>query len=138
MCLNNLIIENLQKNPDVIALINGNKKEEKYTYREFLKSCFSIIDLFKKNNLNSYQKILIPGIKSKKTYSLIISSILYGLNYTIYDPKSPSERLEKIIETLIPDLIIFSDYKSNFSEIIQKNNNFSFLDFSLIDIKIWN
>ena len=72
MCLNDLIIENLEKNPDAIALINGNNKR-KYNYREFQQSCFSIIDFFKKQKLKSNQKILIPGIKSKETYFLIIS-----------------------------------------------------------------
>ena len=131
MRLNELIIQNLQKNPNSIALINGNNKKEKCSYKQFLKSCFSIIDFFKKQNLNPNQKILIPGVKSKETYFLIISSILYGLNYTVYDTKSPISRTEKIIKNLETDIILFIDYKNNFSEIIQKNNNLNFFDFSL-------
>lgn len=132
MCLNDLILENLQNNPDAIALINGNNKKEQCNYREFLQSCFSVIDFYKIQNLKPNQKILIPGIKTKETYFLIISSIFYGLNYTLYDPKSPSIRLEKIIETLLPDLIIVSDYKNNFAEIV-KNITLNFFDFSLFD-----
>ena len=73
MCLNELILENLQKYPDAIALINGNNKKEKCNYREFLQSCFSVIDFYKKQN---YFFQIIRGIVHSIGFIFVLKGVL--------------------------------------------------------------
>lgn len=104
--LNNIIVENILKNKTNECLINGNIKERKFTYKEFLDSTLVFYEYFRNSNLKKGNIVLIPGIKKKETYCIIFACLFYGITYCVYDPKSPKERLTKIINLLKPNFFI--------------------------------
>ena len=104
--LNNLIIENIIKNKTKECLINGNIKEKKFSYKEFLDFTLMFYEYFKNSNLSKGDIVLIPGIKKRETYCIIFACLFSGITYCVYDPKSPKERLTKIINLLKPNFFI--------------------------------
>ena len=130
MSINQLVIQRLKKNLNNIALINGNNKKEILSYKEFLNRCFATLDLFIEEGISNNEKILIPGVKSFETFILITSCLFYGITYTVYDPKSPNERLNKIIKGLKPKYLFSFKNQKNIHKITQKFNSLKIFNFS--------
>jgi D-alanine--poly(phosphoribitol) ligase subunit 1 len=57
--------------------------------------------------------VAISGVKRAETYSCMLACLKIGAVYTIFDPDSPMERLNKIIHTSSPKTLVIDNEQEN-------------------------
>ena len=57
--------------------------------------------------------VAISGIKSAETYAAMLACLKTGAIYTIFDPESPAKRVNKILHTASPKVLVIDQEKVN-------------------------
>lgn len=106
-CLD-LIKENSKRNPQSIAVIDG---EREINYLDFMSLVYSI-----SNNLNSRKsnpKVAFDLNQSIESYALIIAILNIGGTYCPLNKQAPVDRKKQIIDEFQPDILVIEDEVEN-------------------------
>lgn len=77
---------------------------ERYSYAELNKLANRLARLLLQQGITAGDVVAISGKKTVQTYAFILASLKIGALYTVFDPDSPAERLQKIFATCQPKL----------------------------------
>lgn len=107
----------VKKYPNNIAL----QLSKTVTYKELNKKVNQFARFLQRKGLKKNDVVCISGIKNVHTYTCMLACLKIGAVYSILDHKSPVERLERIITTCSPTVLLV-DYSltKSLSELIKK------------------
>jgi acyl-coenzyme A synthetase/AMP-(fatty) acid ligase len=71
-------------------------KSEVYTYLDLNRRANRLARLLLEYDLVSGDVVCIAGVKNIHTFSLMLACLKIGVIYSVFDPDSPTERLQKI------------------------------------------
>ena len=90
---------------------------EELTYGNLLLNVEKLANYFVRKGLSVGDKILVEGIKSVETFSILMAALKIGVTYSFFDPNSPEHRQKLLIQSYNPDLII-NKHPTNFDCLI--------------------
>lgn len=79
-------------------------REEEYAYAELNELANRLARFLLQEGITRGDVVAISGKKIVHTYALILACLKIGATYTVFDPDSPLERLQKIFATCQPKL----------------------------------
>ena len=80
--------------------------EDAYTYAHLNGLANRLARLLHQNNITVGSVVCISGKKNIYTYAFILACLKIGAVYSVFDPDSPIERLQKIFSTCRPKLVV--------------------------------
>lgn len=78
---------------------------ETYSYIELNRRANQLARLLVQNGLDAGDVVCIAGSKCFHTFALMLACLKIGVVYSIFDPDSPAERLQKIFSTCLPRMV---------------------------------
>lgn len=105
----NNCIQNKEK--DAFRYIKGNKCIN-ITFEKLLQDVFRFCHLFKRKGLGANDKVIVFILPSYELYTLMIASMMYGLNIIVIDSFNDKHRLNDMIE-LSKAKYLFINNKTN-------------------------
>ncbi len=111
--------------PNKIAIIFSNN--QKITYSELNGKANQLANVLISNKLSHGDVLCISGEKNINTYATILACLKIGIIYSIYDPKSPVERLKKIFAKCRPKGVIINKNEIELKKIIKNNKEINLI-----------
>lgn len=102
--------------------------ENVYTYTHLNGIANRLGRLLHQNNITAGSVVCISGKKDLYTYAFILACLKVGAVYSVFDPDSPTERLQKIFSTCLPKLVVAEQ------DLLQKMSKV-FADLAIIPIE---
>ena len=125
---------NLINNKNKIAFIEN--ENNKINYNNFIKESKKIASFIGENNSLFNEPIAIFINKSIDTLKAMFATLYSGNYYAVLDTESPKERLDLIIKTLSPKIILTNS--KNYEKLKDYNFNINIINIDDIDIKVNN
>ena len=93
----------------------------KHSYTDLNKKANQLARFLLQKDISTGDVVAISGIKTDSTYALILACLKIGATYTVFDPDSPLERLQKIFSTCQPKLLVAkNELLQNLAEILNE------------------
>ena len=96
-------------NNNVALVINS----VEYTYSQLERDSNKFASYFVEIGLKTNDVICLSSEKKYESFVTLIACLKLGVTYSFFDKDSPQERLNEIINTCMPALIIHNQHKNN-------------------------
>ena len=114
--LSTQLAHSFQDSEKTALIVCRRGRSETATYTDLLNLSLNLKLLLQKAGLSPGDRVLIPANKSIIFYSSILACLGLGINYCVFDTASPDQRLDSIIKSFHPTLILtWADFQLSLS-----------------------